>query len=265
MVLVTYFSQFFFPFSANNARKPAGAIKRLSDQNNRNAKNLALTTNKSFVKARPGVLKSSRVTTPTAKVGDARLKIIQKQRQKITDAREKLGQIAKQTDARLRLMKMRERQRPVVPGRLQDPLRGILPEEHILQRTIRGPTFDDAYIARSFSERAVIDPDAYMYRTRQEPPLLYRTIENDLPHSRLGPEPNVFRWSRPGSTSPVIDDVTDIPISKLGLRTPQLLSINRNDNKRDFKLNSGNWESDEPQIVITKKLKPVECVGILKR
>lgn len=39
---------------------------------------------------------------------DARLRIIQKNRQKLTDARDKLVEIAKQTDARLKLDKLRE-------------------------------------------------------------------------------------------------------------------------------------------------------------
>lgn len=39
---------------------------------------------------------------------DARLRIIQKNRQKLTDARDKLAEIAKQTDARLKLDKLRE-------------------------------------------------------------------------------------------------------------------------------------------------------------
>lgn len=41
-------------------------------------------------------------------MGDARLRIIQKNRQKLTDARDKLAEIAKQTDARLKLDKLRE-------------------------------------------------------------------------------------------------------------------------------------------------------------
>lgn len=39
---------------------------------------------------------------------DARLRIIQKNRQKLTDARDKLAEIAKQTDARFKLDKLRE-------------------------------------------------------------------------------------------------------------------------------------------------------------
>lgn len=41
------------------------------------------------------------------KLADARLKIIQKNRQKMVDARDKLAQIAKQTDARLKLNKLK--------------------------------------------------------------------------------------------------------------------------------------------------------------
>lgn len=43
-------------------------------------------------------------------VFDARLKIIQKNRSKLTDARDKLAQIAKQSDARLKLDKIRATQ-----------------------------------------------------------------------------------------------------------------------------------------------------------
>ena len=41
------------------------------------------------------------------KMPDARLKIIQKNRQKMVDARDKLAQIAKQTDARFKLNKLK--------------------------------------------------------------------------------------------------------------------------------------------------------------
>lgn len=43
-------------------------------------------------------------------VTDARFKIIQKNRQKLTDARDKLAEIAKQSDARLKLDKIRASQ-----------------------------------------------------------------------------------------------------------------------------------------------------------
>lgn len=41
-------------------------------------------------------------------LGDARFRIIQRNRQKLTDAREKLAEIAKQHDARLKLDKLRQ-------------------------------------------------------------------------------------------------------------------------------------------------------------
>ena len=47
---------------------------------------------------------------PTERVEDARFKIIQKKRKTITDARDKLAQIAKQSDARLKLQKLRSTQ-----------------------------------------------------------------------------------------------------------------------------------------------------------
>ncbi|KAJ4441598.1 uncharacterized protein [Periplaneta americana] len=57
---------------------------------------------------RRGGLQSRRSGNVTGAVGDARLRIIQKNRQKLTDARDKLAEIAKQTDARLKLDKLRE-------------------------------------------------------------------------------------------------------------------------------------------------------------
>jgi hypothetical protein len=44
----------------------------------------------------------------TGSITDARLRIIQKNRRKLIDARDKLAEIAKQTDARLKLDKLRE-------------------------------------------------------------------------------------------------------------------------------------------------------------
>jgi hypothetical protein len=57
---------------------------------------------------RRGGLQGRRRGNVIGSVGDARLRIIQKNRQKLTDARDKLAEIAKQTDARLKLDKLRE-------------------------------------------------------------------------------------------------------------------------------------------------------------
>lgn len=57
---------------------------------------------------RRGGLQGRRRGNVIEPVGDARLRIIQKNRQKLTDARDKLAEIAKQTDARLKLDKLRE-------------------------------------------------------------------------------------------------------------------------------------------------------------
>lgn len=57
---------------------------------------------------RRGGLQGRRRSNIIGSVGDARLRIIQKNRQKLTDARDKLAEIAKQTDARLKLDKLRE-------------------------------------------------------------------------------------------------------------------------------------------------------------
>lgn len=57
---------------------------------------------------RRGGLQGRRRGNAIGSVGDARLRIIQKNRQKLTDARDKLAEIAKQSDARLKLDKLRE-------------------------------------------------------------------------------------------------------------------------------------------------------------
>ncbi|XP_026478978.1 polymerase delta-interacting protein 3-like isoform X2 [Ctenocephalides felis] len=51
-------------------------------------------------------------SVPKANIKDARLKIIQKNRTKLVDARDKLAQIAKKTDARLKLQKLRKQNLP---------------------------------------------------------------------------------------------------------------------------------------------------------
>lgn len=215
---------------------------------------------------------------PQATVGDARMKIIQKQRQKITDAREKLGQIAKQTDARIRLQKLREKQRALVQNiRGQKPRRGIIPDDHILQRTIRGrlesPTFDEelldfsdeiAYMTKNFSDRAVIDADLFnfQFRGRQDAPVLYRTVENDLQSSRLfNQDKGMYSWTNPRATSAMaMDDLSDIPVKRTVGRNPTNLA-----ERRELRSYSPTWEFDDSPIVITKKVKPLETVGILKR
>lgn len=58
------------------------------------------------VKGKPRV-NGAAPNRPKTSVEDARFKIIQKKRKNIGDAREKLAQIAKQSDARLKLEKLR--------------------------------------------------------------------------------------------------------------------------------------------------------------
>ncbi|XP_015110249.1 uncharacterized protein LOC107036656 [Diachasma alloeum] len=72
------------------------------------------------LKGRGGIRKAPartnvRPTQPprrTKPITDARFKIIQKNREKLTDARDKLAQIAKQSDARLKLEKLRATHKP---------------------------------------------------------------------------------------------------------------------------------------------------------
>ncbi|KAL0272452.1 UNVERIFIED_CONTAM: hypothetical protein PYX00_005412 [Menopon gallinae] len=244
--------------------------RRLSDPATRAAKGTANANNKSFPKVRGGVNKNARGAASQVNVGDARFKIIQKQRQKITDAREKLGQIAKQTDARLRLMKLRER-RVQAQARIYSK---AVPEDHVLQRTIRpNVAFEDelmdfsndiAYMTRNYPERLISDEEAYnyQYRNRQDMPVIYRTFENDVPPSMLySKDQSIYSWKNPKASPVVIHDIPDIPVKRIAGRVLQSANFRSDDRQGE----SPAWEYDESPIVITKKVKPVETVGILKR
>ena len=80
-----------------------GQAKRL-DSGGRGPNN----TNATKVNRRGVDLQRRRGGIKSGVVSDARLRIIQKNRQKLTDARDKLAEIAKQTDARIKLEKLRE-------------------------------------------------------------------------------------------------------------------------------------------------------------
>lgn len=187
----------------------------------------------------------------------------------MTDAREKLGQIAKQTDARVRLLKLRERQRGTLTASVRNPQSRVLSEPGILQRTVQ-PRLNSllheeelmdysdgiSYLNRNYTERITMDEDMYDYafRGRQEASVLYRTVENDLPHNKLFESDKSYSWSKPTISN--INEYSDIPTSRI------TMGMNRNLEPRGY---SSSWEMDDTPIVITKKVKPQETVGILKR
>lgn len=112
-------------------------------------------------------------------ISDARLRIIQKNRLKLTDAREKLVQIAKQSDARLKLEKIRERRMEAMSG-----LRAPRSNVNITRRTGR-----NGQITLSTGRKTAT-------------PVIRRTVTNDL--SALPPPPlfgplqrNLYTWVNP--------------------------------------------------------------------
>lgn len=253
-----------FNFSAVVNKKPA---RRLPEPTGRALK--GITSSKTFPKVRGGVNKNARGAAPQVNVGDARFKIIQNKREKIRDAREKLGQIAKQTDARLRLMKLREK-------RVQAQVlmfTKALSEDRGLQRTVRpNVPFEDelmdfsndiTYMTRNYPQRSISDEAGYnyQYRNRQDFPVIYRTFENDVLPSRLySQDQSIYSWKNPKAASAVIDDMPDIPIKRIVGREFQTTNFKGDERQGE----SPAWDYDEPPI-ITKKVKPVETSGILKR
>ncbi|PNF26710.1 hypothetical protein B7P43_G03372 [Cryptotermes secundus] len=91
-----------FSKNSNVRGRRRGQIKRLESGGRGQSLN-----NTNHVNRRGG-FQGRRRANVTGSVADARLRIIQKNRQKLIDARDKLAEIAKQTDARLKLDKLRE-------------------------------------------------------------------------------------------------------------------------------------------------------------
>ncbi|XP_075220253.1 uncharacterized protein LOC142323852 isoform X1 [Lycorma delicatula] len=103
-------------------------------------------------------------------VADARLKIIQKSRLKITDAREKLAEIAKQSDARLKLKKIQEKR--LKTGQRQKNRQQV----PLILRSVN-PSITDPTITIGD------DSDEEM---SEDVPVLRRTVNNNVNISRLG-------------------------------------------------------------------------------
>ncbi|XP_022820085.1 polymerase delta-interacting protein 3-like isoform X1 [Spodoptera litura] len=132
-------------------------------------------------------------------ITDARNKIISKKRTQITDAREKLAQLAKQKDARLKLEKLRlERARITGPG----PVRNTFPNRTKFMRTNPPPkerVFTDSsrqVVSQPFgvtkmgvkrhinsgriNDRRPVEKSRFFEQIQQKPKPILRTVENDL-------------------------------------------------------------------------------------
>lgn len=121
-------------------------------------------------KSRGGGVKAGPVRR-TGQIADARLKIIQKTRLKITDAREKLVEIAKQSgDARFKLKKMQEKR--LKSGQRQRK-RGQPP---LILRSVNPSIVEPTITIRDDSDE---DMD-------EDVPVLRRTVNNNININRLG-------------------------------------------------------------------------------
>lgn len=128
---------------------------------------------------------------------DARNKIIQKNRMKYRDAREKLHQMSRKTDARLKIMKMQKRVMPMVIGEdlgRQPTRKPVVRHERPARRTgplrtssLRPPSNTAVRFGNTMD---VDEPSIYSLR---------RTVKNELSlpvHSSIPPFPNFGRSAR---------------------------------------------------------------------
>uniref|UniRef100_A0A2A4JNG1 RRM domain-containing protein n=1 Tax=Heliothis virescens TaxID=7102 RepID=A0A2A4JNG1_HELVI len=127
-------------------------------------------------------------------ITDARNKIISKKRTQITDAREKLAQLAKQKDARLKLEKLRqERAKITGPVRPQFPNRGKLSraqagKERDSSRQVVSQPLSSAKVGlkrqintgRFTESRSIAKSRFFEFQQKPSPKPILRTVENDL-------------------------------------------------------------------------------------
>lgn len=156
---------------------------------------------------------AGRIPPQNKPVVDARNRIIQKKRQQLTDARDKLCELAKRTDARQKLEKLRELRlghdgvlgynglHPNIRKPVRSPLKGLgrtgmVPAALSLQRTINQPIGTSRYIPKV---PALMDMDLELsdgFMSEGVMPLR-RTVNND--QMRMEP---LIRPSKLSSSSP---------------------------------------------------------------
>ncbi|KAJ9593033.1 hypothetical protein L9F63_015302 [Diploptera punctata] len=95
-------------FSKNSNKRGRGNLRRGQGKRLESSGRAQSHINTNNSNRRVGLGLQGRRSVNVGALSDARLRIIQKNRQKLTDARDKLAEIAKQTDARVKLEKLRE-------------------------------------------------------------------------------------------------------------------------------------------------------------
>ena len=179
-------------------------------------------------------------------VTDARFKIIQKNREKLTDARDKLAEIAKQSDARLKLDKIRASQFKKMDvqlsgisrktgrnGRLSLSTNKVPPlMPHVLPPNIPAPTRVVGYRPPSLSEPHYLGDMSMDYNDDylMDSPSLRRTVSNEYAPTPPPPPPvfniptSPYTWVKPTSAN-----VTRIPARKSDIERER-------ERQRDYKL-----------------------------
>lgn len=179
-------------------------------------------------------------------VTDARFKIIQKNREKLTDARDKLAEIAKQSDARIKLDKIRASQYKKMDvqlsgisrktgrnGRLSLSTNKVPPlMPHVLPPNIPAPTRVVGYRPPSLSEPHYLGDMSMDYNDDylMDSPSLRRTVSNEYAPAPPPPPPvfniptSPYSWVKPTSTN-----VARIPARKSDIERER-------ERQRDYKL-----------------------------
>lgn len=154
---------------------------------------------------------------PPVKIIDARNKIIQKNRMKFRDAREKLHHISRKTDARLKIMKKQKRLAPMIIG--EDLGRQPTRKPQLSTRPVRRPSTHRPPTSHARFPTPMELDEASIFSLR-------RTVKNDITlpiHSTIPPFPDFGRSSRKspppfGRTMPLVSsdpfDCYEVPVRR---------------------------------------------------
>ncbi|KAL4710760.1 hypothetical protein ACJJTC_004405 [Scirpophaga incertulas] len=106
---------------------------------------------------------------------DARLKIISKKRTQITDAREKLAEMAKQKDARQKIEQMRLKRLKYICSVFVDPSRHVVSQPLVNPKNYTRQIHANRFIENQYKVKESRRSDNM---TRPKP--ILRTVENDI-------------------------------------------------------------------------------------
>lgn len=138
------------------------------------------------------------------KIIDARNKIIQKNRLKIRDARDKLAQIAKRSgDARLKLMKKTQRSRPglYTAAASSSSAGGHRAPLNMKKNNYRPAPYTNIIDRNIYVHNDLMDMDDDDHEYMPTSVSLRRTVKNDIAFSKMPPLPE-FSRVRPATASP---------------------------------------------------------------